>query len=135
MFLLLFLMPFIFPSELRVEFSNIQEAKGQLYVAVYDQPGTFLKTDQVRSQKIVPITQTGVLTISLDKLPPGKYAMSCFHDLNGNGQLDTNWMGIPTEPYGFSNNARPKFRAPNWSETAFDWSGQGAPIGIRLEKW
>lgn len=128
-------MSIFLPSELRVEFSNIQEAKGQLFVAVYDQSGTFLKTDQVRTQKIVPITQTGTLTISLGELPPGKYALSCFHDLNGNGQLDTNWMGIPTEPYGFSNNARPKFRAPNWAEAAFDWSGKGASIGIRLEKW
>lgn len=129
---------FLFSSaepELRVEFNNIREIKGNLYVAVYDQPAHFLNIRNVRSKKIVPIGQTGSLKISLGNLPPGKYALSCFHDLNGNGELDTNFLGIPTEPYGFSNNARPKFRAPNWMEAAFDLYPSGREISVRLERW
>ena len=135
MLLLLWFFPVLFAPELQVEFSNIREAKGNLYIAVYDQEGAFLKTGQVRSKKIVPITQIGSMKISLGNLPPGKYALSCFHDLNGNGALDTNWMGIPNEPYGFSKNARPKFRAPKWGEAAFDLLESGGTIAVRLEKW
>ncbi|MDO8368257.1 MAG: DUF2141 domain-containing protein [Saprospiraceae bacterium] len=135
MFLLFILFPALFEPELMVGFSNIQEAKGSLYVAVYDRSDAFLKVDQVYSKKIVPIGQTGLLKVSLGKLPPGDYALSCFHDLNGNGQLDTNWAGIPTEPYGFSNNARPKFRAPKWAEAAFEMNGSGGLISVRLEEW
>lgn len=134
--LLLFLaFPFFFEPELQVEFSNIRAAKGNLYVAVYDREGAFLKVDQVRSKKIAPVLQTGTMKINLGNLPPGKYALSCFHDLNGNGKLDTNWMGIPNEPYGFSNNARPQFRAPKWAEAAFDWNGTGRVISVRVEEW
>ena len=80
-----------------------------------------------------PATTVNIATYP--NLPPGKYALSCFHDLNGNGKLDTNWMGIPNEPYGFSNNARPQFRAPKWAEAAFDWNGAGRVISVRVEEW
>jgi len=135
MFLLIFFFPAFFEPEFTVEFSNIQAAKGSLYLAVYDRSDAFLKVDGAYSKKITPISQTGSLKISLGKLPPGRYALSCFHDLNGNGELDTNWAGIPSEPYGFSNNARPRFRAPKWAEAAFDLNGSGGMIGVRLEKW
>lgn len=135
MFLFFCFFPAFAVSDLQVEFSNILEAKGDLYVAVYNSSNAFLKEDQVFRKIIVPITQTGALKVSIDDLPPGQYALSCFHDVNGNGKLDTNWMGIPNEPYGFSNNARPKFRAPNWGEASFDFKEMGGSMKIRLEKW
>jgi uncharacterized protein (DUF2141 family) len=67
-------------------------------------------------------------------LPAGNYAVSAYQDLNGNGKLDKNLVGIPSEPYGFSNNARPKFRAPNWDETRFELRAD-TQIEIKLEKW
>jgi len=135
MLLLLWIFPMFFEPELQVNFSNLREAKGNLYVAVYDQEGKFLKTDQMRSNKIVSVAQKGSIKLSMGNFPPGQYAVSCFHDLNGNGKLDTNWAGIPTEPYGFSNNARPKFRAPKWAEAAFALSAAGGTIAVRLEEW
>ena len=135
MFLILMLLPVLAEPELQVEFTNLNAAKGNLYIALYDQADAFMQIDRVRSQKIVPVTQKGTLKISLGNFPPGKYALSCFHDLNGNGKLDTNWLGIPSEPYGFSNNARPQFRAPKWAEAAFDLSGAGGTISVKVEEW
>lgn len=135
MLLFLLFFPTFIEPELQVTFSNLRDAKGNLYVAVYDQESAFLKTDRLRCKKIVPVQQTGTLKINLGNLPPGRYALSCFHDLNGNGRLDTNWLGIPSEPYGFSNNARPQFRAPKWGEAAFDLNGAGGTISVKLEKW
>ena len=63
----------------------------------------------------------------------GYYAISCFQDLNNNGILDKNLLGIPTEPYAFSQNARPKFRAPSWEEAQFYYNGQS--IQLKLESW
>ena len=122
-------------AELRVSLSNIQQAKGSIYVALYDSEAAFLDTDKIRDKKIVSVKSTGDLDISFPNLPAGAYAISCFHDVNGNGKLDTNFLGIPTEPYGFSNNARPKFRAPNWAETKFYLNNNGVTQAIRLEKW
>ena len=135
MFLLFWCFPALLNTGLQVEFSNIVDRKGSLYIAVYDRSDAFLRTDQARVTKIIPLTQTGTLKISLDNLPAGQYALSCFHDVNGNGELDTNMFGVPTEPYGFSNNARPKLRAPNWAETNFKHEGGAALLKIRLEKW
>ncbi len=47
----------------------------------------------------------GAAKVSFDYLKPGKYAVKLFHDENGNGKMDTNFLSIPTEGYGFSNNA------------------------------
>mgnify|MGYP000860301426 FL=1 len=136
--LLIILFPiFIQPPApgLDVVFTNIKQAKGQIYVAVYDNPGTYMNPDKARAKKVLPVSATGNLACAFPELQPGTYAISCFHDVNGNGKLDTNLLGIPTEPYGASNNARPKFRAANWAETKFEWKNDSGAISIRLEKW
>ena len=123
------------PVTMRLQFSNIDAAQGSIYLAVYDKRHKFLDETAVLFQKVIPVVQSGNLEIALPELPAGTYAISCFHDVNGNGKLDTNFLGIPTEPYGFSNNARPKFRAPNWEEAKFDWQPGAEMLRIRLEKW
>jgi len=120
---------------LDISFTNIQHAKGTLYIGVYNSEADFLKPEEAVLKKIVPVTVTGSLDLRFPELAPGVYALSCFHDLNGNGKLDTNLFGIPTEPYGFSNNARPKFRAPNWAEAKFEVKEGGGRISVKLEKW
>lgn len=122
-------------ATMRLQFSNIDAAQGSIYLAVYDKRHKFLDETAVLFQKVIPVVQSGNLEIALPELPAGTYAISCFHDVNGNGKLDTNFLGIPTEPYGFSNNARPKFRAPNWEEAKFDWQPGADMLRIRLEKW
>ena len=51
-------------------------------------------------------------------LPPGQYAVNAFHDENGNGELDTNLFGIPTEGYGFANDPRTTFGPPDFEDAA-----------------
>ena len=51
-------------------------------------------------------------------VPAGVYAIAVVHDLNGNQRVDTNFVGIPTEPWGVSNNVRPLMRAPKFDEAA-----------------
>lgn len=128
----LFILPF-FASPLKVEISNIQQSGGSVLVAVYNSEQNFLVPEKAVYKGVFPVSRTGSMEITLPDLPQGNYAISCFHDVNGNNELDTNLVGIPSEPYGFSNNARPKFRAPNWSETKF-WYNGNKP-SIRLEKW
>ena len=52
-------------------------------------------------------------------LPAGEYSAVVYHDLNGNGKLDTWFYGKPKEPYGFSNNARSAFGIPSFEESRF----------------
>ncbi len=54
-----------------------------------------------------------------DRVEAGRYAISCFQDLNGDGELNRNFLGIPQEPWAASNDARPAMRAPSFDEAAF----------------
>lgn len=65
------------------------------------------------------ITKAGDVVIDLRHLPDGSYAISAFLDTNANGELDRNLVGMPTEPYGFSNNARGAFGPPSFQSAMF----------------
>ncbi len=58
--------------------------------------------------------------ITIKNLKPGKYIFKYFHDENKNKKMDSNWLGIPTEGYGFSNNAKGLFGPPSIKETIFE---------------
>lgn len=61
----------------------------------------------------------GVAQVRFESLRPGPYAIRLFHDVNADGAFNTNLMGIPSEPYGFSNNPRPRFRGARFDEAVF----------------
>jgi uncharacterized protein (DUF2141 family) len=58
--------------------------------------------------------------VVLTNLDPGQYTIILFHDENGNGKLDKNALGVPTEPYGFSNNVREFLGPPNFEEAIME---------------
>lgn len=65
-------------------------------------------------------------------LPPGRYAVVVFQDMNRNGRLDRGLFNVPTEPYGFSQDARGNGGPPEFRDAAFDLAEAGARIAIRL---
>ena len=75
--------------------------------------------------------------VVFEAMPQGRYALSIFHDLNDNEELDTGSFGIPTEPYGFSRGVQGNFGPPEFEEAAFNHGlpDQLIPVhlgGIRL---
>jgi uncharacterized protein (DUF2141 family) len=60
-----------------------------------------------------------VITVTLRDLPPGRYAIESFQDVNANGKMDVSWLGLPLEPYGFSRDARPFLAKPGFNAVAF----------------
>lgn len=66
-------------------------------------------------------------------IPPGTYAIAVIHDENMNGELDTNWMGFPTEGYGFSKTTIGEFGAPAFSAASFRYDGQNLNLTIELK--
>ncbi|MBK8555904.1 MAG: DUF2141 domain-containing protein [Lewinellaceae bacterium] len=118
-----------------VYITGVVPARGQVLVAVYNSKATFLDHEKALYTTVVRAQSKGSLEVSLPDLAEGWHAVSCFQDLNESGELEANFLGIPTEPYGFSNGARPKFRAPTWEEARI-WVKPGSKsITIRLEKW
>lgn len=72
----------------------------------------------------VPVSKAGNLVYTIKDIAPGKYTMAVFHDINKDEKLNTNLVGIPTEPYGFSNNARGTFGPPSLKEQTFTVSAE-----------
>lgn len=127
---LLGLMALRAPNRGRLLISGLPNESGTLYIGWYDEADAFPKVDKARHGQKVEARGPGEVTVAGPDLPPGRYAISAFFDTNGNGELDTNLFGIPSEPYGFSNRVRPSMRAATFEEAAFDWH---ADKTLRLE--
>jgi uncharacterized protein (DUF2141 family) len=71
-------------------------------------------------------------TAVFDSLPYGAYAVVAHHDANDNFKLDKNWLGIPIEQYGVSNNPRPRLGAPRWKDAKFILESDSVVVTIKL---
>jgi uncharacterized protein (DUF2141 family) len=107
-------------ANLRVVATNLKSDQGKVYVWVYDKKDDWL-SDRYRTQKSVAVAgnrQGDKVTLEL-LLPAGEYALSVYQDVDDNGKLERNFVGLPKEPAGLSNNLRPKFGPPKWKDATF----------------
>ncbi len=106
----------------------------KVYVAVFESDAGFPKSELSTSTKIVTVTENQV--VFLLELPRDQaVAIAVFQDLDGNGTLTKNALGIPTEPYGFSNNVRGVFGPPSFKQAAFSIMNRresADPVEIRV---
>lgn len=119
---------------LTVEIQGIEKATGFIMVAVYDKSDNFLSKDtgdMLKASK-TEVTQTGSMKIPLE-LPFGEYGISSYHDQDADGELDTNLVGIPKEPVGFSNNAKINFGPPKYKDAKFSFTKDGQVMTIHIE--
>lgn len=117
-------------DELTVSVSNIEAATGQLMVAVLGSEAAFNGEEPAVMSLLLP-PRAGTITFSTDALTSGSYGIRVMHDENGNGDMDSNMVGMPTEPWGFSNNAVGSFGPPEWADLRFELDGSTA-INIDL---
>lgn len=77
----------------------------------------------------------GETIITLKNLSAGIYAVETFQDINANGEMDTSWIGVPEEPFGFSRDARPFLSKPDFKDVAFTLAPGANTMTIRLQKF
>ncbi len=107
------------------------DAGGYLALAMFDDPDRFdRRTDPVR-RAYVPVTSASHEWV-IDDLPPGDYAATAYHDRNANRRLDKGRLGIPKEPYGFSNEARGRLGPPAFERARVTVTGSSQVIVVRL---
>ncbi|MEG3147319.1 DUF2141 domain-containing protein [Sphingomonas sp. RT2P30] len=116
------------PAVLHVDVSNVRGHTGTVHVDICTQ-AQFLK-DCPRSADAAAVV--GVTRVTLNGLPPGRYAAQVFYDENGNHKVDRALFGIPKEGVGFSNDAKIRFSPPKWEEAMFDYDGGSRVIKLRL---
>lgn len=110
-------------ATLEIVIANIQDSEGTLMIALHDSDETF-PNDEPRMTRTAT-AKKGEVTVTFEDLPEGNYAISLYHDLNDNQELDKNLMGIPKEPFGFSNDAMGTFGAPSFEKSTVKVSGNG----------
>lgn len=116
-------------GELSVTVTGIAQDKGEVMVTIFNQKTPWLK-QALMKQKVA--AKGTAVEVKFDHLPDGDYAVSAIHDLNGNGGLDTNAIGMPTEPYGFSNDAAGNFGPPSFEQAKFSVDQAKKSISLRV---
>ena len=101
---------------LTVSVSGLKNNEGTVKVGLYNSDGTFLKTTY---KSVASKIKDNKAVVTFDNLPAGEYAISAYHDENNNGKLDKNMMGIPSEDYAASNNAKGFMGPPAYKDAKF----------------
>lgn len=111
-------------QELIVKVTMVKSTKGEVGCALFNNATGFPNENvAMPSQWQAPSTDGVVCRFS--DIKPGPYAVAVSHDLNGNRRTDTNFLGIPKEDWGVSNNVRPNLRAPTFDEARFEVAATG----------
>jgi uncharacterized protein (DUF2141 family) len=116
---------------LTLEIAGVAPSEGFVMIGLYDSETSWESGNAVAGTR-AEVSGDQVVAV-FDDLPAGRYGVKMYHDVNANGEMDTNLMGIPSEPFAFSNNARGRFGPPNWDAAVFEVATDGTIHAIRFE--
>ncbi|MEM7107163.1 MAG: DUF2141 domain-containing protein [Bacteroidota bacterium] len=101
-----------------LDVSNIEYKKGgYLVIGIWDNPATYLEQEKSLKDMAIEV-KASTMKILINDLQPGKYAIIAYHDINGNDELEQNWIGIPKEPIGFANDQKIGLGPPSFEKVA-----------------
>ncbi len=112
-----------------IEVTGVAEAKGFILVSAFDKSEGWLK----RPAQFARVeAKVGTVSVTVPDLAEGEYAFSVIHDVNANNKLDSNAIGIPTEPYGFSNDAAGTFGPAKFEDARVKVGKGAAKFSVKL---
>jgi uncharacterized protein (DUF2141 family) len=131
-------------GEMRISINGLHSLKGTILIGLYDSKESFeraialagkngYRNDPERvagaALRVDHLEKGG---IAFENLAAGRYAVIVFHDADGNGRLDKNLLGVPTEAYGFSNGARGFLGPPSFKDASVAFDGTEMELAITL---
>lgn len=123
------------PGAGRVEVTTIgfRSEEGEARIALYLEAGGWPDGEAAFATAVLPIRDGRAVTVFED-VPAGPFAVSAFHDKDANGKLDSNLLGIPSEDYGFSADARDTFGPPSFEEARLELAaGESKQITVKVK--
>jgi len=114
-------------ADLTVKIDNIKKDTGMVMLNVLASEAQMNGKEQSHSSMMLQPSADGV-GFTLHDVPAGTWGIQVMHDENGNGELDANMMGIPKEPWAFSNNATGRFGPPKWKDVQFTISAEDSEV-------
>jgi uncharacterized protein (DUF2141 family) len=120
-------------SGVHVKILNIRNSTGNIVCALFQSPEGFPKEFLHFATNIMIIKiRESEASCYFSDIPSGNYSMVVVHDENMNGKLDTNWVGVPKEGFGFSNKAKALLSAPSFSASSFQYDGRNIDMTMSL---
>ena len=118
---------------IQVNILDIRNSAGSVACALFEAPEGFPERflEFATNITMIKIQDTQARCNFFD-IPPGTYALAVIHDENMNGELDTNWLGVPVEGYGFSNDVTASLSAPSFDAARFAYDGLNLDMTITL---
>jgi uncharacterized protein (DUF2141 family) len=121
-------------GKLTVVVTGFKNEKGNCRFAIDDSKFVYEREDTVFIGKVLPIIGKQVIVV-IDSVEYGEYAIRVFHDENENEKIDTNFLGIPTERYGYSNDASSWFGPPSWDRAKFIFDQPEMLLEIKVDSF
>ncbi len=119
-------------SSFELVIEGISDIEGEVRVAVFNSEKSYGEKEDPLHAVVLEVRSDSVIWDDVE-LPYGKYAIAVYHDKNVNGKLDSNFLGIPKEAYGFSNNARGKFGPASWKDAHFSIDEKTSSMSIQVK--
>jgi uncharacterized protein (DUF2141 family) len=104
---------------LRLKITQLRSDRGKVNLSLYRSKDGYPTDTKKAFKKIKAEIREGTCEITFADLPWGEYAVSLMHDENGNGKMDTGFLGIPKEGYGASNDAKAVLGPPKYTDARF----------------
>ena len=108
--------PLASASDLTVTVDGIAKQQGSIMLGLFDE-ASYKGDGSVDGAQLV--VEGSSVSVTFQGLAPGEYAIRLYHDVNGDGEMNTNPFGMPTEPYAFSNDAKGRFGPAKWDAASF----------------
>jgi uncharacterized protein (DUF2141 family) len=119
-------------ADLTVIVSGVRNATGSVSAGIFNSTSSFAKASEAFASFRIKATP-GSVGFTVHDLPPGRYAVTAYHDENANGRLDFDPTGVPTEGYGVSNGARNPLAPPEFAKAAFELRDQNKSVAVNID--
>lgn len=120
-------------GNLIVEVDSLNNQKGEVCFKLFSGSRGFPDGNESAIKRQCVKNANNPSIITLNNIPFGSYAVSVFHDINGDRKLNRNSLGMPTEGYGFSNNPIVSRGVPKYGECIFLVAGSNTKIKINMK--
>ncbi len=120
-------------GEIKVSMIGFRNNDGVVKVVLFKTKDGFPDESEKAYKRIKTKIENKKTEAIFKDVPYGIYAVAIFHDENSNEKMDENWMGIPIEGYGSSNNVKSAFSAPKFDDAKFKLDADSLPIEIKIQ--
>lgn len=118
---------------MHVDITGVKSEVGQVVVSVWDSEESYLSMPFTKKTVLITELKDGKFRVTFSEPLPSECAINVYYDKNTNAELDTNWLGIPDEPVGITNNVKGSFGPPKYEDGKVKITGKEQVFVIHVE--